>query len=112
MLENTKEQSLDRIEYPYKLAPRGQTIDKYKTKNGKRMVSVPDPYRFLEDRESKETQQWVEAENKLTSDFLGKFTSVTQKIADRLKFLSDSPKMSFPEKHGDYFYFLHSRGGL
>jgi prolyl oligopeptidase len=74
------------------------------------MVSVPDPYRFLEDRESKETQQWVEAENKLTADFLGQFSGVTKKVADRMKFLSDSPKMSFPEKHGDHYYFLHSRG--
>jgi hypothetical protein len=47
------------IKYPYDLAPRGDVVDTYPGNNGKD-VRVPDPYRWMEDLTSNETQEWVE----------------------------------------------------
>ena len=46
------------LEYPTDLAPRGNQTDTYRTANGS-LVTVEDPYRFLENPSSKETQAWV-----------------------------------------------------
>mgnify|MGYP000114809979 CR=1 FL=1 len=33
-------------------------------------ISVSDPYRWLEDDQSNETKNWVDAQNKVTNDYL------------------------------------------
>jgi hypothetical protein len=43
--------------YPLSLAPRGETYETYKIKNGN--VTALDPYRFMEDVESNQTKLWV-----------------------------------------------------
>src|SRR3982750_3273099 len=48
----------------YPAARRGDQVDDY---HG---TKVADPYRWLEDLDSAETKAWVEAENKLTFDYL------------------------------------------
>src|SRR6476646_259441 len=48
----------------YPTAKKGEQVDDY---HG---VKVADPYRWLEDLDSDETRNWVEAENKLTFGFL------------------------------------------
>src|SRR5947209_3502493 len=37
-------------------------------------VGVADPYRWLEDENAPETAAWVEAENKVTSDYFARIT--------------------------------------
>lgn len=76
---------LGMLEYPISLAPRGDVVDTYKSKDGKKVFKVPDPYRFLEDPDSKETKQWVEAENKITTNFMKKLSPMTMKLYEKMK---------------------------
>jgi len=48
----------------YPQARKDSTVDVY---HG---IEVPDPYRWLEDADAPETQDWVAKQNKLTSDLL------------------------------------------
>src|SRR5882757_9806968 len=49
--------------------PRAAKVDQSDDYHGTR---VADPYRWLEDDNSADTKAWVEAENKITFDYLGK----------------------------------------
>jgi len=88
-------ESLGKIEYPVGLAPRGNTIDEYKSKDGKKVFKVPDPYRFLEDPDSVATKKWVQAQNDITNKFLSKL-DLQEKVFNKMKFLSKYTKMSIP----------------
>src|SRR5205807_1609881 len=65
---------------------------------------VSDPYRWLEDDNSDETKAWVEAQNRVTFDYLAKIPYRTR-IADRLKQLINYPRYSAPFRKGDTIYF-------
>lgn len=68
-------------------------------------VKVHDPYRWLEDDNSPETEEWVKAQNELTFSYLERIP-YRQKIRDRLTKLWDYPKMSPPVNiKGKYFFF-------
>jgi len=68
-------------------------------------VEVADPYRWLENRDTEETQAWIEAQNRLAFGYLEKIPQ-RQSIFDRLKQLWDYEKYGTPFKRGDrYFYF-------
>ena len=47
--------------------PKAKTVDQVDDYHG---TKVADPYRWLEDTDSADTQAWVEAENKLTFGYL------------------------------------------
>ncbi len=70
---------------------------------------VSDPYRWLEDDRSAETEAWVKAENKVTFGYLNKipFRDV---IKDRLTQLWNYEKIGAPFKRGDYHYFYKNNG--
>jgi prolyl oligopeptidase len=68
-------------------------------------TKVPDPYRWLENPDSDETRAWIEAQNKLTFNFLEKIPE-RKKIEERLTKLWNYEKYSSPFKEGGrYFYF-------
>jgi prolyl oligopeptidase len=74
----------------YPTTPTGNQVDDY---HGTR---VSDPYRWLEDVDSGETQAWVEAENKLTFDYLKKIPA-RDRLRKRLTSLWDFKKaMTIP----------------
>src|SRR6185312_14616949 len=54
-------------------------------------TKVADPYRWLEDDNSAETKEWVDAENRVTFDYLSKIPYRPQ-IAARLKQLVNYPR--------------------
>ncbi|MFS8778627.1 prolyl oligopeptidase family serine peptidase [Synechococcus sp. W70.1] len=67
--------------------------------------AVPDPYRWLEDLDSEQTRAWVEAQNRLTFDYLQRIPA-RQRLLERLTQLWNYEKYSQPFKEGGrYFYF-------
>jgi prolyl oligopeptidase len=87
----------------YPLARKDSIVDAY---HG---VNVPDPYRWLEDADSPETQAWVEQQNKLTSDFLRTVTA-REGIKARLTNLLNYPRYSAPTKKGGRYFFWKNDG--
>ena len=68
-------------------------------------VEVKDPYRWLENPDSKATKAWITAQNQVTTAYL-KNIAVKGKIQQRLTYLWDYEKYGSPFKRGQrYFYF-------
>lgn len=72
-------------------------------------VKVADPYRWLEDDNSAETAQWVEAQNKVTFGYLEKIPFRDQ-VKKRLQDLFNYPKYSAPSHKGEHYYFSKNDG--
>ncbi len=72
-------------------------------------VAVPDPYRWLEDDNSPETKAWVEAENKVTFNFLDKIPG-RDAIRQRLTKLWNYERFSVPFKQGGRYFFYKNDG--
>ena len=72
-------------------------------------VKVDDPYRWLEDDNSKETKTWVESQNKVTNQFLAQI-SYKDKVKERLTALWNFDKMSTPFKKGKLFFSFRNNG--
>ncbi len=70
---------------------------------------VADPYRWMENPDSPETQAWVEAENNLTMAFL-KDIPAREKIKERLTKLWNYPRYSVPQREGDRYFFSKNDG--
>lgn len=88
--------------FSYPSSPGENQVDDY---HG---TPVTDPYRWLENPDSPETKAWIEAQNKLTFDFLRQI-SERDRIKDRLTQLWDYEKYGIPFKQGDrYFYFKNN----
>lgn len=68
-------------------------------------TQIADPYRWLENDTTAETAAWVEAQNKVTFDYLQKIP-FREQIKNRLTKIWDYPKYSVTFKKGTrYFYF-------
>jgi prolyl oligopeptidase len=72
-------------------------------------TTVKDPYRWLEDDRSPETEAWVKEENELTFSYLEKIPYRNQ-LKDRLTELWNYEKIGSPFKRGDYTYFYKNDG--
>eukprot|EP00882_Tetradesmus_deserticola_P019405 GHRQ01020886.1.p1 GENE.GHRQ01020886.1~~GHRQ01020886.1.p1 ORF type:complete len:455 (+),score=131.29 GHRQ01020886.1:102-1466(+) len=70
---------------------------------------VADPYRWLEDPDSPETQAFVEAQNKLTAKVLEQCTTRDQ-FKSLFTALYDYPKYGTPFKRGDRYYYYYNSG--
>ncbi|HLK61763.1 MAG TPA: prolyl oligopeptidase family serine peptidase [Chthonomonadaceae bacterium] len=72
-------------------------------------TTVADPYRWLEDDRSAETDHWVAEENQVTNDYLAKIPYRSQ-IRTRLEQLGNHPRYSAPFKHGKDIFFYKNSG--
>ena len=71
-------------------------------------VKVADPYRWLEDLDSEETRNWVEAENKLTFGFLNEIPARSM-FKQRITQLWNYERFGVPFHEGtNYFYSRNS----
>ena len=72
-------------------------------------VKVEDPYRWLEDDRAKETEKWVEQENKVTFSYL-EAIPFREAVKKRIRELYDYERISAPFKEGDYEYYYKNDG--
>ncbi|MCJ7467924.1 MAG: prolyl oligopeptidase family serine peptidase [Maribacter sp.] len=72
-------------------------------------TQVEDPYRWLEDDRSPETEAWVKTENKVTFGYLDKIP-FRASLKKRLEKLWDYEKLGAPFKEGAYTYFYKNDG--
>jgi prolyl oligopeptidase len=92
-----------RPKYVYPLARKGEIVDDF---HG---TPVRDPYRWLEDPNSAETNAWVDAQNELTRDFLDEVPARAS-IHRRMTQLWDYPKYAAPDRKGDRYFFYKNDG--
>jgi prolyl oligopeptidase len=91
----------DRLVYP--VTTKGDVVDTYFGQD------VPDPFRWLEDDRSPETQAWVAAQNITTQEYLQNIP-YRNEIADVVRDMLDYERVSAPFKEGDYTYFYKNDG--
>ena len=89
------------LEYPE--TRKGNTVDTYFG------TEVKDPYRWLEDDRSPETEAWVKAQNKVTFGYLEQIP-FRETLKNRLTELWNYEKISAPWKEGDWIYFSKNDG--
>ena len=88
---------------PYPQTAKGDVIDDYFG------TKITDPYRWLEDDNSPETADWVNAQNEVTKHYLSQIP-FRKRIRERLTDIWDYPRYSTPFKKGDYYYFFKNDG--
>lgn len=68
-------------------------------------TEVPDPYRWLENDTSAATAAWVEAQNKVTNEYLSKIP-FRDDLLKRMTELTNYEKIGTPfKKHGKYYFY-------
>lgn len=72
-------------------------------------TEIKDPYRWLEDDRSAETEAWVKDQNSVTFDYLEKIP-FRDALKNRLEKLWNYEKIGSPFKEGDYTYFYKNDG--
>src|SRR5579864_4152528 len=86
--------------------PKAKTVGQVDDYHG---VKVADPYRWLEDTDSAETHEWVEAENKLTFSYLEQIPYRVA-IRERLLKLWNYERFTVPHQEGGRYFYQHNNG--
>lgn len=95
------ENQVSKLTYPN--TKKGDMVDTYFE------YQVADPYRWLEDDLSLETEKWVKAQNQVTFDYLAKIPYRAQ-LKKRLETLWNYEKITAPHVEGAYTYFNKNDG--
>src|SRR5205823_14368512 len=85
-------------QFKYSAAPTSNQVDDYNR------VKVADPYRPLENPDLPESRAWIEAENKITFDFL-KTIPERDEIKKRLTQVWDYERFGVPFKEDGHYFF-------
>ncbi|WP_308991694.1 prolyl oligopeptidase family serine peptidase [Mariniflexile litorale] len=72
-------------------------------------IEIKDPYRWLEDDQSKETEAWVQAQNECTSNYLKQIPYINE-LKERLSEIWNYEKIGAPFIEGGYTYFSKNDG--
>jgi len=88
--------------------PESKKVEQVDTYHGQK---VADPYRWLEDdvRTSTEVAAWVEAQNKVTAEYLNSIPE-RKPIADRLTLLWNYEKFTAPRREGTRYFYSRNSG--
>ncbi|OYW95041.1 MAG: S9 family peptidase, partial [Alishewanella sp. 32-51-5] len=97
----TVTQQQQQLNYP--VTAKGDVVDTYFG------TQVADPYRWLEDDRSSDTEAWVKAQNQTTFDYL-KQIPFRDQIRDKLQQAWNYERVGAPFKEGDYTYFYKNDG--
>jgi prolyl oligopeptidase len=89
------------IEYP--AARRSDHVDEY---HG---TAIADPYRWLEELDTDETRAWVEAQNKVTNNYLEQIPR-RDVITKRLTKLWNYERFGMPAKRENRYFYTHNNG--
>ena len=95
--------SLKTVSVNYPETKKVDTIDAYFGEQ------VADPYRWLEDDRSEETEKWVSQQNEATFGFLDNIP-YREELKERLTKLWNYEKIGAPYTEGDYTYFSKNDG--
>jgi prolyl oligopeptidase len=87
----------------YPVTEKDNTVDTYFG------TEVADPYRWLENDTSQATAAWVEAENKVTREYLSKIP-FRDRLKQRLTDLANYEKIGSPQKKDGKYYFFKNDG--
>jgi len=72
-------------------------------------VSIPDPYRWLEDLNSKKTKNWIAAQTKLTDSYLKKIPG-REALEDHLTKLWNVERYGTPFHEGERYFYSKNDG--
>ncbi|WP_228892458.1 prolyl oligopeptidase family serine peptidase [Pseudoduganella aquatica] len=86
--------------------PLSKKVDQQDNYHG---TTVADPYRWLEDANSAETKEWVDAQNKLTQGYLGQIPA-REAIKARLTKLWNFERYGVPYKEGGRYFYSRNDG--
>lgn len=86
--------------------PKTKTVDTIDSYFG---TKVKDPYRWLEDDRSEETEAWVKSQNKSTYEYLDNIP-FRNELKERLSNLWNYEKVGAPFIEGDYTYYSKNDG--
>lgn len=95
--------SSERYTVSYPETRRSDQVDDY---HG---TSVADPYRWLEDPDSDESREWIEAQNELTEKYLSRIPE-REHIQKRLTSLWDYERFGIPTARGGKYFFTRNDG--
>lgn len=86
--------------------PETATVDVVDVYHGE---EVADPYRWLEDADAPEVQEWIEAQNRVTFTYLEGIPG-REALTRRLEALWDYERISTPAREGEEFFFTRNDG--
>jgi prolyl oligopeptidase len=89
--------------FAYPQPPKSEQTDDY---HG---TKVADPYRDLENLDSEQTKKWIEAENKVTADYLAAIPE-RKKINEKMTALWNYEKYTVPYHEGSRYFFSKNTG--
>jgi prolyl oligopeptidase len=92
---------MPKVKYPE--TARGNVVDTYFGR------SVPDPYRWMEDLDSKAVADWVAAQNQVTFGYLAQLP-IREHFQRRITELWNFPKTDIPVQEGGRYFYTKNTG--